>query len=342
VIGGAVGVRIRARGAGDGAAVEQTEEVAAFVRRMAVLLEAGLHPEGAWRQLAPPGGRARRGESAVPAVVRRVAAGAGTDPLAVRLAAAATAASAASAGRRGGGSDGAAAGAWRALAVGLEVADRTGAPLARSLVRLAETLVDVARVRRDAGTALAGPVATARTVLLMPGAGILLAAGLGFDPVRVLTTTVPGAACLVVGSSLVAVGWRWNRRLVRQAMPRDPAPGLVLDLVATAMTGGASVPRAVAVVRRACERAGLPAEGELDAAADVVEVAARTGAPVAVLLRSEAERARRNAATWGERAAARLAARLMLPLGVCILPSFLAVGVVPMLLAVLSSTLGRG
>jgi tight adherence protein B len=176
----------------------------------------------------------------------------------------------------------------------------------------------------------------------MPGAGILLAAGLGFDPVRVLTTTVPGAACLVVGSSLVAVGWRWNRRLVRQAMPRDPAPGLVLDLVATAMTGGASVPRAVAVVRRACERAGLPAEGELDAAADVVEVAAGTGAPVAVLLRSEAERARRDAATWADRAAARLAARLMLPLGVCVLPAFLAVGVVPMLLAVLSSTLGRG
>ncbi|MDQ0743875.1 tight adherence protein B [Clavibacter sp. B3I6] len=275
-------------------------------------------------------------------MVRRVAAGDGTDPLAVRVAAAAATAAAASAGRSGGRSGGDAAGAWRALAVGLEVADRTGAPLARSLVRLAETLVDVARVRRDAGTALAGPVATARTVLLMPAAGILLAAGLGFDPVRVLVTTVPGAACLVVGSSLVAVGWRWNRGLVRQAMPRDPAPGLVLDLVATAMTGGASVPRAVAVVRRACQRAGLPAEAPLEAAADVVEVAARTGAPVAVLLRSEAGRARRDAGTQAERAAARLAARLMLPLGVCILPAFLAVGVVPMLLAVLSSTLGRG
>ncbi|MFT2689728.1 hypothetical protein [Clavibacter zhangzhiyongii] len=38
-------------------------------------------------------------------------------------------------------------------------------------MRLAETLVEVARVRRDAGTALAGPVATGRTVLLLPGAG---------------------------------------------------------------------------------------------------------------------------------------------------------------------------
>jgi tight adherence protein B len=334
VIGGALRARRRRRGARGEASVEQAEEVAAFVRRLAVLLGAGLHPERAWTQLAPPGGRARRAEGAVPAVVRRVAATTGTDPLAARVASAATA--------PGGGTGGEAAGSWRALAVGLEVADRTGAPLARSLDRLAESLVGVARVRRDAGTALAGPVATARTVLLMPGAGLLLAAGLGFDPVRVLTTTVPGAACLVVGSALVAVGWRWNRRLVRQAVPRDPAPGLVLDLVATAMTGGASVPRAIAVVHRACERAGLPAGDELEAAAAVVEVAARTGAPVAVLLGSEAERSRRDARTWAERAAARLAARLMLPLGVCILPAFLAVGVVPMLLAVLSSTLGRG
>ncbi|OUE27294.1 type II secretion system F family protein [Clavibacter michiganensis] len=333
MIGRALIVRLRRRGGGDAEAVEEAEEIAAFVRRLAVLLGAGLHLERAWSQLAPGGDRPRRGERAVPALVRSVAAGAGSAPLATRVSAAAAAA---------GTGGGAAARSWSALAAGLEVADRTGAPLARSLERLADSLVDVARVRRDAGTALAGPVATSRTVLLMPGAGILLAAGLGFDPLRVLVTTVPGLACLVAGCSLVAVGGRWNRVLVRQATPHEPAPGLVLDLVATAMSGGASVPRAVAVVRRACERAGLDPGGDLDAVGSVVEAASRTGAPVAVLLRSEAERSRRDAATWAERAAARLAARLMLPLGVCILPAFLAVGVVPMLLAVVSSTLGRG
>nr|WP_228494723.1 type II secretion system F family protein [Clavibacter sp. VKM Ac-2873] len=326
-------MRLRLQGAEDGVFVEETEEIAAFVRRLAVLLGAGLHLERAWSQLAPSGARVRRGESAVPALVRRVAAGEGPASLAGRIVAAATA---------GEPADGATARSWCALAAGLEVADRTGAPLARSLHRLADSLVDIARVRRDAGTALAGPVATSRTVLLMPGAGLLLAAGLGFDPLRVLVTTVPGLACLVVGSSLVAIGWRWNRGLVSRAVSRDPAPGLALDLVAMAMSGGASVPRAVAVVRRACERAGLGAGDDLAAVASVVDAAARTGAPVAVLLGSEAERVRRDAATCAERAAACLAARLMLPLGVCILPAFLAVGVVPMLLAVVSSTLGHG
>ncbi|OUE21691.1 Bacterial type II secretion system protein F domain protein [Clavibacter michiganensis] len=329
----AVPLRRRLRGGGDEAVVAEAEEIAAFVRRLAVLLGAGLHLERAWSQLAPPDARARRGERAVPALARRVAAADGSAPLAERIVTAATAVESAG---------GATARSWCALAAALEVADGTGAPLARSLHRLADSLVDIARVRRDAGTALAGPVATSRTVLLMPVAGLLLAAGLGFDPMRVLVTTVPGLVCLLAGSSLVAVGWRWNRGLVRQAVSREPAPGLVLDLVATAMSGGSSVPRAVAVVRRACERAGLGVGDDLAAVGSVVDVAARTGAPVAVLLGSEAERIRRDAATWAERAAARLAARLMLPLGVCILPAFLAVGVVPMLLAVVSSTLGRG
>lgn len=324
---------VRLRGAEDGAFVEEAEEIAAFVRRLAVLLGAGLNLERAWSQLSPPGARARRGERAVPALARHVAAGAGSGPLAGRIAAAASA---------HGTAGGEAARSWCALAAALEVADSTGAPLARSLERLADSLVDIARVRRDAGTALAGPVATSRTVLLMPGAGLLLAAGLGFDPLHVLLTTAPGLACLVAGSSLVAIGWRWNRGLVSRAVSREPAPGLALDLVGVAMSGGASVPRAVAVVRRACERAGLEARDGLDAVGPVVDAAARTGAPVAVLLGGEADRARRDAATRAERAAARLAARLMLPLGVCILPAFLAVGVVPMLLAVVSSTLGRG
>ena len=324
----------RGRGSAGGTAVEEVEEIAALVRRLAVLLGAGLHPERAWQQLAPPGGRPRRSDGAVRAVVREVAAGPRATPLAERIARAASVV--------GESGPGDAARAWRALATGLEVADRTGAPLAVALTRLADTLVAVGRVRRDAGTALAGPVATARTVLLLPGAGLLLAAGLGFDPLRILLTTVPGAACLLAGATLVTLGWRWNRRLVRAATPADPAPGLVLDLVATAMAGGSSVPRATSIVRLACERNGLPVGSDLERVHDVVAEAARTGAPVAVLLRGEADRARRDASTWAERAAARLGARLMLPLGACILPAFLAVGVVPMLMAVVSSTLGRG
>jgi tight adherence protein B len=40
----------------------------------------------------------------------------------------------------------------------------------------------------------------------------------------------------------------------------------------------------------------------------------------------------------GERKAATLAVTLMLPLGLCILPAFMVLGVAPLLIAVISST----
>jgi tight adherence protein B len=41
----------------------------------------------------------------------------------------------------------------------------------------------------------------------------------------------------------------------------------------------------------------------------------------------------------GKRAAASLAVRLMLPLGVCVLPSFMLLGVAPVVLSIVSSTI---
>ncbi|RIJ53868.1 pilus assembly protein, partial [Clavibacter lycopersici] len=48
MMGRALAVRLRIRGAGDEAVVEEADEIAAFVRRLAVLLGAGLHLERAW------------------------------------------------------------------------------------------------------------------------------------------------------------------------------------------------------------------------------------------------------------------------------------------------------
>jgi tight adherence protein B len=45
------------------------------------------------------------------------------------------------------------------------------------------------------------------------------------------------------------------------------------------------------------------------------------------------------ARTAARRTAERLGVRLMLPLGACVLPAFLLIGVVPILLGIVSSTL---
>ena len=72
----------------------------------------------------------------------------------------------------------------------------------------------------------------------------------------------------------------------------------------------------------------------------VIAVAARAGAPVAELLRAEAARRRRTARADGTAKAAALGVRLMLPLGVCVLPAFVLLGVVPLIVSVVTGTLG--
>ena len=60
--------------------------------------------------------------------------------------------------------------------------------------------------------------------------------------------------------------------------------------------------------------------------------------PAGELLRSEAEETRREARASAAAAASVLAVKLMLPLGLCVLPAFMLLGVAPLLLAVITST----
>ena len=66
----------------------------------------------------------------------------------------------------------------------------------------------------------------------------------------------------------------------------------------------------------------------------------RAGAPAGLLLRSDAREMRLEARSAAQAAAARLGVTLMLPLGVCVLPAFLVVGVVPLVVSLVSSTTG--
>lgn len=322
-------------------AVSPIETVAAVAQRLAVLLSAGVPPHSAWGYLGAPDGRPA-GELPKPrsagdaptnvegtARIIAAAAEAGSKGESISLAIALDA-------RLVGGQI---AQAWLALAGAWEVATRSGAPLASCLRQLATTFRDVAQLHRTVELALTGPAATARMMMALPVVGILFGTLMGFDSVRTLFLTVPGLLCLVVGAALMLLGHLWNGRLMRLARARDPAPGLELDLMAIAMAGGGSLDRARLLVQNAATEFDLP--GRVDDAVldDVLELSSRAGVPAAELLRSEADERRREVRSVGERRAEGLAVTLMMPLGLCVLPAFMLVAVVPLLLAVLSSTI---
>jgi tight adherence protein B len=292
----------KARGADPVGPVAQT------VQRLAVLLAAGVAPGSAWGYVAEqsPDERVRQIAATDATIAEAILDSSQGDPV------------------------------WRSLAAAWRVATDAGAPLAPTLRALAQTLRDLAQTERDVSVALAAPAATARMVLALPLVGLLFGAALGFDTLGILFGTAAGFTCLALGAGLMLAARLWNRRLLRAATPTDPTPGLQLELLAIALSGGASVDRARAAVSEASRTCGLTTDvAEVDA---VLALSVRAGVPAAALLRSEAEQARLDARSDGQRRAAKLAVTLMIPLGVCVLPAFMLLGVAPLMIAVVSST----
>lgn len=178
---------------------------------------------------------------------------------------------------------------------------------------------------------------------------------------------VTGVAGLVLGAVLGVAGPRLlgrlesaERRAEREQLVADLP--LLLDLLASCLAGGAALPAATEAVARAvpgpagrrlaavCAASAVgspPAEawaalsgprsggGEVDdedplaAAARALGRAAEGGAPVASAVSTLAADARAQARSRGEQAARRVGVLAVAPLGLCFLPAFVLLGIVP-------------
>lgn len=143
--------------------------------------------------------------------------------------------------------------------------------------------------------------------------------------------------------------------------PRASDPVLLLDLVEVALSTGASVPRALAAVGSAV--GGAAGEGLARASAslllgsswrsawsgsasvvvdvaDALEASWTTGSAPGPALRARAEQLRRQRRARARAAAGALGVRLVLPLGLCFLPAFVLLGLVPMVISLASGLFG--
>ncbi|MCL3789325.1 hypothetical protein H6X68_05540 [Actinomyces sp. 186855] len=245
-----------------------------------------------------------------------------------------------------------------------------GAPLAGVLEAVAEGVADSARAEASRATALSGPRATARLLAGLPLLGLALGAGVGARPLQVLLDGGWGSALGAGGLVLMAVGHAATTRLVRAAEQAEDGvdEALCLDLACAALGAGASVPGCLEALGRALEEDALGVVGralllgasweaawqapEHTGAAEArrwrhrregLELSLRPGwedgaSPAPLLTaRAAALRAGRQAAE--REAAERLAVRLVVPLGLCHLPAFLLLAIVPVVLSVGSDLL---
>jgi hypothetical protein len=174
------------------------------------------------------------------------------------------------------------------------------------------------------------------------------------DRLRPAGCAAPGVSDLALVIDLVAAGLRAGLplplalRAVAEACGRggpggsgatgpEPAPGPELR----PDPGGARDPalglRRLADVLETGDRVtGIPVAPGLAALVEAVDFAARSGAPLAPLLAEAARTVRRVRREAAVRAAGRLSASLVLPLGLAALPGFLLLGVAPVVVRLMT------
>lgn len=347
-------------------------DIGLVLTEVATLLRAGATPQRAWeRALGRAGVRAgvEPGDDGVPPVLRALA----EAPVPSWLPSFSRSEGSTGAPGRGRGSrrglplpDPAAARrarAARAAAPGAVAACRLtaelGAPLAGILETVADGVAEAGHADSSRRTALSGPRATARLLACLPLLGLLLGQAVGAHPSEVLLDGGWGSALGLLGIGLMALGQLLTVRLVRAAEGEADVvdEALVLDLAGAALGAGASLPGALQALGAALDEEPLavvgralllgaswgaawraPEDAGWRARRARLEQSLRPGwedgASPGPLLAGTARALRAGRASRDEEAAERLAVRLVVPLGLCFLPAFVVLGIVPVIAGV--------
>ena len=255
------------------------------------------------------------------------------------------------------------------LQLSLRMSESAGAPLATSLERAAEH-ADALLGRQSA---LAAPRATGRILSWLPLLGLGLGVLMGSDPVGVLTGSILGALTGLLGLGLAFAGRRWTAALVHRAEVESAAgsggdqtsnvppvdTALVLELLAAQLRAGLAPLAALGTLSEAlnsrplhtvCQRLQMgsgwgsawsgSAAGTFGELRDALAPAYTGGAPSTALLLSLADAHRLSERRAAERAAGKLSVALVVPLGLCSLPAFICLGIVPILISLLPTLTG--
>lgn len=261
------------------------------------------------------------------------------------------------------------------LQLSLRMSESAGAPLATSLERAAEHAEERIDALLGRQSALAAPRATGRILSWLPLLGLGLGVLMGSDPVGVLTGSILGALTGLFGLGLAFAGRRWTAALVHRAEVESTRAGhtggeqalnaptvdtaLVLELLAAQLRAGLAPLGALGTLAEAlnsrplhtvCQRLQMgsswgsawsgSAAGTFGELRDALAPAYTGGAPSTALLLSLADAHRLSERRAAERAAGKLSVALVVPLGLCSLPAFICLGIMPILISLLPTLTG--
>ena len=234
----------------------------------------------------------------------------------------------------------------------------TGAPLVDVLLSCARSLNELEEAVAAQRIAFSGPRLSSRVLTALPVVGILGGEALGAAP---LTWFLSGLVPFLVGSTGVVLGVAGHlvsRRLISNAAGRaqDELRAPVLcDLMVSGLRGGGGIPSVLESLGSSLQEppygriarelllgarwdeAWTPCPPDGGLLERALRPAWEDGVSPTPLLEQVAGDSRRKTVSQAKEAAERLAVKLAVPLGLLLLPSFVLLGLVPIVFSLLGS-----
>lgn len=215
----------------------------------------------------------------------------------------------------------------------LEVAMHSGAKVANEIDVIAELCYQRNRSMERIQVAHAGPKASARLVIWLPVITLVMGQFSGLDLLGSIVSRPILLGSIGFGALLLALAKVFSATLLRKAHPKENYLGFFLMGVALESSAGSNLNQAQKSAYEIYQRvfAEVPSKAEELAMAEIVDLVELTGARVGDLLRAHAMNLQQEALVANEIQIERLGVRLMLPLGLAVLPAFVCLAVVPLM-----------
>ena len=211
------------------------------------------------------------------------------------------------------------------LAELLDLAHSYGGSVKELLEALADRIENETRLLEQIELAAAPPRATARLVSLLPLVCLGFAQVLGIDVLGAITHNPAALVSMLIGALLLVANQRWLHKLLSSAELK--AKTQVAGLRAL---GHISLQLSAGVTAGSIRRQGPPPEVD-----EIFELAQTHGVALQPLLRSQLRHLELRARYELERSLASLAIKLLVPIGLLVLPALVFLAVVPAGLALL-------
>jgi len=221
------------------------------------------------------------------------------------------------------------AAAWAASA-------EIGAPLRATMTMLAQTYRALAGIEREVDSAVAGPRIATRVMLTLPAISVVLAGGLGMNILNFFFANSFGIVCLFSGALLTGSGWWWSRRMVGRINTNVVPREIDAIVIVAGLRAGVGVQTTMEALTRHLE--SMTSTNGAARMQRLETLSSLWGVPLADLLMSEVLQSRNATVSHLRKQCAELAERLLIPLGGCVLPAFILLGVVPIVFELITTS----